>query len=109
MIPIDEIDKWFRTKRKRGTTRDKLNVREIESLREIGYAASRDVMKWIEIDVERWPNDEVLCANFKEKTYGYKEKLIGFIELRNDILICENEQERLEGVTHYIKISDFDL
>lgn len=66
-------------------------------------------MKWIEIDSRNLPNDEVLCANFKEKTYGYKEKLIGFIDLRNDVLICENKQERLVGVTHYIKISNFDL
>ena len=66
-------------------------------------------MKWIEINKKELPKTEVLVANFKPKTYGYSEKIIGYIYIENGIIICENEHEQLEGCTHYININQFDI
>ena len=48
-------------------------------------------MKWIKIDKNNLPDKTVLCANFKPYTYGYEEKIIGFIGIENNIIKCENE------------------
>jgi hypothetical protein len=67
-------------------------------------------MEWIEINKDELPSREVLAANFKPETYGYKEKLVGYIGLdENGILCCESDRELLENVTHFIDISKFDI
>lgn len=67
-------------------------------------------MNWIKIDLENLPTGIVLAANFKEDTFGYKDKMIGYIYLYDDgLLCCESDREVLENVTHYIDINKFDL
>ena len=69
-------------------------------------------MKWILIDKNKLPHQEVLAANFKPKTYGYKEKIIGYFQSydeTNDVISCENSNEVLDNCTHYIDIDSFDI
>jgi len=67
-------------------------------------------MEWIKLNKEKLPELEVLAANFKFQTFGYKEKCIGYLYLNNNgEIICENNHELLGGCTHYIPINDFDL
>lgn len=68
-------------------------------------------MEWIQIDKNNLPEGEVLAANFKPKTYGYKEKLLGYLshDEQNDSTTCESNNEVLENCTHYIPINDFDI
>jgi hypothetical protein len=66
-------------------------------------------MEWLKIDKENLPKDEVLAANFILNTYGYKEKLLGYFHIENNIIICENENEQLENCSHYIPIHTFDI
>ena len=61
-------------------------------------------MDWLKINRKKLPNNEILCANFKPHTYGYQEKMIGYVRVENDIVLCENEWEILENVTHYIDL-----
>lgn len=65
---------------------------------------------WIKIDLENLPEHDVLAANFKARTYGYKEKCIGYLTANDEgMASCENEYELLEGVTHYIDINKHDV
>jgi hypothetical protein len=64
---------------------------------------------WIKLDKENLPEIEVLAANFKAKTYGYKEKCIGYLNEELGEISCENEHELLGGCTHYVPIHDYDL
>ena len=67
-------------------------------------------MEWIEIKENDLPEKEVLCANFKQKTGGFREKLIGYVSKYIDGKInCSNDNEVLENVTHYIDIHKFDV
>lgn len=66
-------------------------------------------MEWIKINKEILPEDEVLAANFLAETYGYKEKLIGYLQKDLEDIVCENEHEILSGCTHYIDIDKFDI
>ena len=66
-------------------------------------------MEWIKIDPENLPKKEVLAANFKQGTYGYKEKLVGFIDITEDEVFCDSDRETLDNVTHYIVIDDIKL
>lgn len=68
-------------------------------------------MEWEKIDIENLPDKKVLAANFAPGTYGYKEKIIGYIGLLegNDRSHCENDHEILENCTHFIPINDFDI
>uniref|UniRef100_A0A6M3ME93 Uncharacterized protein n=1 Tax=viral metagenome TaxID=1070528 RepID=A0A6M3ME93_9ZZZZ len=66
-------------------------------------------MKWIKIDKDDLPKCEVLAANFQPKSRGYKEKMIGYLEKDNDLIICDNELEMLNHCTHYIDINKFDI
>lgn len=68
-------------------------------------------MKWQKIDPNKIESlGEVLAANFKLNTYGYREKLIGYLHVNNHgVVCCENEHEILENVTHYIDMSRFDV
>lgn len=66
-------------------------------------------MEWIKIDTDNLPKHEVLCANFEPRTYGYREKLIGYLSNENGDISCESESEMLEGCTHFIDINKFDL
>lgn len=63
-------------------------------------------MEWIKIDKEKLPRKEVLAANFRPRTYGYKEKMIGCISIDeySSYITCENEYEILYPITHYIDI-----
>ena len=63
-------------------------------------------MEWLPIDRENIPDGEVLVANFNKGSYGYKEKIIGYV---NDAFCCENLHQSLDGCTHYIRLSDYDL
>ena len=65
-------------------------------------------MNWIEIP-DNIPEGEVLAANFKPRTYGYKEKNIGYLQLEgNGTVTCDGEGCILENCTHYIDINKFD-
>tara|TARA_R110002096_G_scaffold289737_7_gene484016 strand:+ start:3935 stop:4144 length:210 start_codon:yes stop_codon:yes gene_type:complete len=67
------------------------------------------MIKWTKIDKKNLPEETVLAANFKPFTYGYTEKVIGYIHIENDVIICENGHEVLEGCTHYVKVNEFDV
>jgi hypothetical protein len=69
--------------------------------------AETNEIKWLEIDPENLPENEVLAANFGGG-FGYKEKLIGYILVMEEGLQCESDHELLQGVTHYIDINAFD-
>jgi len=67
-------------------------------------------MDWKEINTSDLPENEVLAANFKVKTYGYTEKLIGYLHINDaGIILCESESEILENCTHYIDMSTYDI
>lgn len=66
-------------------------------------------MEWIKLNKENLPEHEVLAANFKPRTYGYNEKLIGYLNYEDGEIVCENEHEVLEGCTHYIDINKHDV
>lgn len=70
-------------------------------------------MKWILIDVNNLPDGEVLAANFNKGKHGYKEKLIGYLYIKNSfsglIIQCEDDHQVLEHCTHYIDIHKFDV
>jgi hypothetical protein len=66
-------------------------------------------MKWININANKLPLGEVIAANFRPFTYGYKEKLIGSLYSKDGMVVCENEYELLENCTHYILLSKFDI
>lgn len=54
------------------------------------------------------PKNEVLCANFKQGTRGYKEKMIGYVSKFLNKIQCSNETETLIDATHFIDIDKFD-
>ena len=67
-------------------------------------------MEWQEIDKDNLPKGEVLAANFKAGSYGYKEKLLGYLYKGDEnYIIAESDNEQLENVTHYINLNNFDL
>lgn len=67
-------------------------------------------MNWIKIDRNNLPKKEVLAANFQPGTYGYKEKIIGFVDESEEGFIgCESESELLENCTHYIDMNEHDI
>jgi hypothetical protein len=69
-------------------------------------------MKWIKIDPNNLPDREVLAGNFKQGTYGYTEKNLGYLVLsenRSEGVICDNENVELHNCTHYIDIHKFDI
>ena len=67
-------------------------------------------MEWIEINPNRLPDHEVLAANFRLGTYGYKEKILGYLSRDGDGgVTAESDNEVLENVTHYIDINKFDI
>lgn len=67
------------------------------------------MINWNELDQLSLPKGIVLAANFQPKTYGYSEKIIGYIYEEGGVIKCENEYELLEGCTHYVKVNDFDV
>ena len=62
----------------------------------------------MKIDKNDLPIDEIIAANFMPFTYGYKEKLLGYLYIKGDTIICENDNEMLENCSHYIPINKFD-
>jgi hypothetical protein len=68
-------------------------------------------MEWVEIDKNNIQNGEVLAANFKKGTYGYKEKLLGYLHYDEveGFVTCESGSEVLENCTHYIDINKHDV
>lgn len=64
---------------------------------------------WIEINIDNLPKNEVLAANFKPRTHGYKEKIVGYLYDEGGIVVCESDNEALENCTHYIDLTPFDL
>jgi len=67
-------------------------------------------MDWRKINAANLPEGEVLVANFKAKTFGYTEKLIGSLYINDDdVICCEGENEVLENCTHYININMYDI
>lgn len=70
----------------------------------------KPTMEWIKLTKENEPEGEVLCANFQSKTYGYKEKIVGYLSINEEgYAEAENEHEVLENVTHFIDLKLFDL
>ena len=72
---------------------------------------SDNTMQWIAVDENNLPEHEVLAANFMPDTFGYQEKMIGWIDKdnRDGYVFATSENERLDHVTHYIDINKFDL
>ena len=66
-------------------------------------------MVWIEIDPDNLVEVEVLAANFRPETYGYKEKLVGCLYVEDGIIMCDDGSTVLAGCTHYIKLDEFDI
>jgi len=66
-------------------------------------------MEWIKIKKGEILEGKLLVANFKPHTYGYREKIIGYLREENEGFVCENEHEILNGATHYINIKQFDI
>ena len=65
-------------------------------------------MEWIPIDPQNLPEGEVLAANFKVGTYGYREKLLGYVGKDGLGILCD-AYTTLRDVTHYIDIHKFDV
>jgi hypothetical protein len=66
-------------------------------------------MEWIQLKENELPDNEVLCANFRKGTYGFKKKLIGYVsKYITGEINCSDENTVLENVTHYIDIHKFD-
>ena len=67
-------------------------------------------MKW-EIIPEELPAGEVLAANFKKGTYGYKDKLVGrlYRSERDGSVSCDADSQIMENCTHYIEINKHDI
>lgn len=66
-------------------------------------------MEWIKINPDNLPASEILAANFKPGTYGYTEKLLGYLSSDNGDISCENDSEFLENCSHYIDINKYDV
>lgn len=67
-------------------------------------------MKWIRINTKKLPTGEVLAGNFKPLGHGYKEKMIGNLELDEgeELAHCCSEDNYLGNCTHYIPIDEHD-
>lgn len=66
-------------------------------------------MKWLSIKEHGIPEGEVLAGNFTPGSYGYKEKLVGYIiENKDGSIVCDSEETQLQGVTHFIYIHQHD-
>lgn len=61
---------------------------------------------WIKLHGHNEPDKEVLAANFAPDTYGYKEKLIGYIywDKVGEFYACETDGVILENCTHFIDL-----
>jgi len=71
---------------------------------------SDNTMQWIAVDKNNLPEHEVLAANFMPDTFGYQEKMIGYLAINTEGHLCaSSEHEWLFNVTHYIDINKFDL
>lgn len=68
-------------------------------------------MEWQKIDPQALPLGEVLAANFEPRTYGYKEKLVGYLSLnrQHGYVSCIQDGVELTSCTHYIDIHKFDI
>jgi len=66
-------------------------------------------MEWIEIDKNSLPENEVLAANFKKGSFGYKDKWIGYLRLEGAMVVCDFNDDILEDCTHYIDIDQHDI
>ena len=65
-------------------------------------------MEWIKLNINKLPDREVLTANFKKGSYGYREKMIGYVYKDGDKICCDGS-EMLENCTHYIEIDMHDI
>ena len=65
-------------------------------------------MKWIQFDKSNLPKGEILAGNFEKGTFGYGEKLIGYIHTYSNIIHCVSESSSVKNVTHYIDIHQFE-
>lgn len=65
-------------------------------------------MEWIKLN-EKLPEDEVLAANFRIGTYGYKEKLVGMVCIDDGVVTCDDGNVILKNCTHYIDLNQFDI
>lgn len=68
-------------------------------------------MEWLPIDINNLPKGEVLAANFKSRSYGFREKLVGHLHINEvlDVVTCTAEDTILYDCTHYIDIHKFDI
>lgn len=70
---------------------------------------------WVELTVDNRPEGEVLAANFKPRTHGYREKLVGYIGLQDyhadgsPHFFAQSDDVELDNVTHFIYLKHFDL
>ena len=64
------------------------------------------IPRWIPV-TERWPDGEVLALNNLKGSYGYHEYLIGYVGADGESdtgFCCENEDEILMNVTHWMPL-----
>lgn len=68
-------------------------------------------MEWIKLHKDKLPEHKVLAANFKEGTYGYTKKILGYVYYHeyDDNFGCVDEHLMLENCTHYIDIDKYDI
>ncbi len=76
-------------------------------------AEMRKKLEWISVE-DRLPDGEVLAANFRPGTYGYKEYIIGYIspvkcfdpDWKKGKHVATNDFEILENVTHWLPLPE---
>ena len=66
-------------------------------------------MEWKKIDKEHLPKGEVLAGNFESGTYGYKQKLIGYLYISGSAnVMCDSGDTLLGNCTHYVDVNNYD-
>ena len=69
----------------------------------------KNKMQWIKIDKDNLPKNDVLAGNFEKGTCSFGEKLIGWLGVDdNNVICCESNSEVLYDCTHYIDIHKFN-
>jgi hypothetical protein len=86
---------------------DNLNYEEYR----VDNIKSEERMQWKIIDPTNLPEGEVLAANFQPRTYGFQEKLLGYLnaEREDEGICCDDDNGFLSHCTHYIDINAFDM
>ena len=76
---------------------------------EIWKYVNHNYVKWHEVIPNQLPEGEVLAGDFAPGTIGFKELLVGWLKEEGGIVYCDNDNDFLNSVTHYIPIHDIDI